>query len=717
MLIAYSANDKGLEHDLVEHLRSVAQMTRAFADKFSAAELGYWAGLIHDIGKAGPFQEYIRDPDDSVKVDHSSAGAVLTSSLWDGLAFATAGHHSGLPDVTALKERLKRKNADPRVRQVIENANKILPELNIVPDLISKLPPHLKNATQTELFIRLLFSALVDADFLDTETHFDQKLSGFRGSGATLDDLWRQLEVNHQSLVAKAADGVVNSLRQEVFEACCRAADLPSGVFRLAVPTGGGKTRSGMAFALRHALKHEMDKVIVAIPYTSIIEQNADEYRKIFGSDAVLEHHSAVESLEDGDDLSEDKVRTRLASENWDAPIVVTTTVQLFESLFANRPSRCRKLHNITRSVIILDEVQTLPTDLLVPILDVLRELAEHYGVSVVLCTATQPALDESPFLRGLRDVREIVPNPERYFTQLKRVEYEIPAGTDKWSWDRVASVIRENRQCLTVVNTKKDALALMSVLDDPEALHLSTLLCGAHRREVIAEVKRRLEAGEPCRLVSTQVIEAGVDLDFPLVLRAVGPLDRIVQAAGRCNREGRLTDDSGRPVMGRVIVFAPEDGGSPRGAYLSGTNLAASMLRQEGVNLHDPELYRRYFERLYQVVETSGREVQSARESLQYASVAERFRMIKDNTVPVVVRHNEETHRLIASLRAAGASRKIMRQLQPYLVNVYEHQLHRLKEQGLIEEITIGLYDWMGLYDPVTGISERARDPETLVF
>ncbi|MEW6457773.1 MAG: CRISPR-associated helicase Cas3' [Bacillota bacterium] len=718
MLIAHSANSAGVEHDLVDHLRNVADRTASYAGKFSAEELGYWIGLTHDIGKAGgAFQKYIRNPDGYPKVDHKTAGALLVKSCWEGLAFPVAGHHGGLADFVALKQRLQKKESDPEIQRAITLAKKALPELHTIPALAGNLPTHLSNGTQVDMFIRLLFSALVDADFLDTEAHFAEELSSLRDSDDDLSELWKRFEERHRDLI-QDTDGPVNALRQEIFALCCQAADLAPGVFRLTVPTGGGKTFSGMAFALRHALRYEMDRVIVAVPYTSIIEQNADEYRKIFGPEAVLEHHSAVEPPENDDEITEAELRMRLAAENWNAPIIVTTTVQLFESLFANRTSRCRKLHNITRSVLILDEVQTLPVELLEPILDVLRNLSDYYGVSVVLCTATQPALDDSPYLRGFRNIREIVPNPERYFELLKRVEYEIPASTEKWSWSRVASVMRGAEQCLTVVNTKKDALALLNALGDSDALHLSTLLCGAHRRKVIAEVKQRLSSGKPCRLVSTQVIEAGVDLDFPLVLRAVGPLDRIVQAAGRCNREGRLTDGQGRSIMGRVIVFAPEDGRGPRGAYASGTDQAASLLAAGEINLHDPALYRRYFKLFYQIVETSGREVQSARESLQFAEVAARFRMIKDNTIPVVVRYTDEVDKLVSSIRSAGGVvRHTMRRLQPYLVNIYEHQLSHLKQEGLIAEITPGLFEWLGAYDPVLGLTQRGRDPETLVF
>ena len=255
----------------------------------------------------------------------------------------------------------------------------------------------------------MVFSALVDADFLDTERHFEPEQAAQRGQGASLDKLWEQFETAQGTLSGRK-QGQLNEIRHEIYQACLRAADNPPGIFSLTVPTGGGKTRSGMAFALRHALVHSFDRVIVAIPYTSIIEQTADVYRGIFGAESVLEHHSAVTVHEDSNDpLSYQEVWARLASQNWDAPIVVTTTVQLFESLFANRPSACRKLHNIARSVVILDEVQTLPPELLAPILDVLQDLVDHYQVSVVLCTATQPALQDGPYLKGLREVREII--------------------------------------------------------------------------------------------------------------------------------------------------------------------------------------------------------------------------------------------------------------------------------------------------------------------
>jgi CRISPR-associated endonuclease/helicase Cas3 len=460
-----------------------------------------------------------------------------------------------------------------------------------------------------------------------------------------------------------------------------------------------------------------LDRVIIAIPYTSIIEQTADVYRSIFGNDAVLEHHSAVAAKNElNDPLSSRDVWARLASENWDAPIVVTTTVQLFESLFANRPSSCRKLHNIVNSVLILDEVQTLPPELLTPILDVLQELVDHYEVSVILCTATQPALQHSPYFKGLKDVREIVSNPTRHFDALKRVQYTLPMQQEQWNWERVAAEMQTTDQCLVIVNTRTDALRLLDVLHDASTFHLSTLLCGAHRRDVLDEVRRRLESGEPCRLISTQVVEAGVDLDFPMVLRTVGPLDRIVQAAGRCNREGRHTS-------GRVVIFRPEDGHLPPGAYRVGTDNAMSLLNQSQCDLHNPSLYQIYFERLYQGLELDAKNIQALRQALDYPEVARRFRLIDDETEAVVVHYTSQAGRrqdlkgLLGMIREQkDVPRWAIRRLQPYLVNVRTRLIPEYHKEGFLYEIAPGLWEWLGSYDYLRGLAVVNRDPAELV-
>jgi CRISPR-associated endonuclease/helicase Cas3 len=754
---AHSANSAGKRHDLLKHLFDVADRARAFAAKFGAGEFGYWAGLWHDLGKfTQKFQDYL---DEKVPKgpDHSTAGAIHAFPVFDELARLVAGHHSGLPDKTNLQKRVKDAAKKALAEEALDKARAMLPSLTPEGDLGDRLPSFLCGAPRpgsdeekrlmraSELFFRMVFSALTDADFLDTEKHFNAAQHARRSDLPTLQDLWARFEADQNNLSGKTPDRL-QEVRHEIYQRCLEVgAEAKPGIFSLTVPTGGGKTRSGLAFALRHALSQAadtgrpaFDRVIVAIPYTSIIEQTADVYREIFAGleHAVLEHHSAIgarvtkegqDEDEDKDPVSFDEQWTRLASENWDAPLIVTTTVQLFESLFNNRPAKCRKLHNIARSVLILDEVQTLPVHLLTPTLDVLQQLTDNYGVTVVLCTATQPALRSHASFRGLRDVREIIPNPISYFTELKRVDYDVCLD-EPWSWERVAEEVRNAEQCLVVVNTKKDAFALLDHLKGvPGVLHLSTQMCGVHRLETLKEVKRRLrpDVQEPCRLVSTQVVEAGVDLDFPLVLRAVGPLDRIVQAAGRCNREGKLLKD-GQPVRGRVVVFQPAEGGLPPGIYQTAVDEAVSMLHQRR-DLHEPKTFEDYFRTLFATVGEEvldKKRIQYDREGSRYPAVAEKYRLIEDDGVPVVVRpkwgkHAGTVDGLLAAIASAGELPQwAFRKLQPYLVSVRRRALAKCESEGLARQVprVAGVWEWMGAYDRTRGLVEGPLPPEELV-
>jgi CRISPR-associated endonuclease/helicase Cas3 len=745
---AHSANAAGDRHELSKHLRDVAETARTFADKFGAGEFGYWAGLWHDLGKfIQQFQDYL-DGKESKGGDHSPAGAIHAWDVFPELAWLIAGHHSGLPDSSNLKMRVKDRAKQARAKEAITNAQAVLGSLQPGGDLSADLPSFLSCAPGAgkgtssrlkracELFFRMVFSALTDADFLDTERHFKVDQHAVRAVQPTLQDLWVRFQADQNKLSGKTRDRL-GEIRHEIYQHCLRMGiEAKPGIFSLTVPTGGGKTRSGLAFALQHALSHKdnggrpaFDRVIVAIPYTSIIEQTADVYRGIFKDleHAVVEHHSAIGArMTDGEeDAGPVKLAdqwTRLASENWDAPLIVTTTVQLFESLFANRPGKCRKLHNLARSVLILDEVQTLPVHLLTPTLEVLQQLADHYGVSVVLCTATQPALLAHASFQGLHEVREIVPNPAGYFAELERVVYEV--SLEEWTWTRVADEMKAE-QCLVVLNTKKDAFALLAHLgDDSNVFHLSTQMCGAHRLETLKEIRRRLspEVNEPCRLVSTQVVEAGVDLDFPLVMRAVGPLDRIVQAAGRCNREGKLEKD-GKLVRGRVVVFKPAEGGMPPGIYRTAVDEAEAMLRRNP-DLHDPKTFEHYFRRLFGTVgpELDRKQIQAAREEFNYEKVAERYRMIEDEGVPVVVRpkwgnHPTRVGEFLARLEGPGERPMwAFRNLQPYTVNLRRWVLDRCKRNGLVREVRSGVWEWLGKYDRVRGLVEGPLPPEELV-
>jgi len=709
---------------LADHLSEVASLAASFADAFGAAELAGLGGILHDVGKFSPlFQDYLRRCEAAERegkptpktVPHSIHGALQAKQAGcQPLSFVISGHHGGVPDRSELKKRLANPPADDlRVGQLAAaNLGEQLQDA-LRPAAMPEWP---RDPLGCEVLIRMVFSALVDADWLDTERHFDPERARKRKAPSRPDQLWALFEEDQKWLMAGASangETLVNRVRREVYEASLRAAEGVQGVYRLTVPTGGGKTRSGMAFALRHAIKHRLDRVIFAIPYTSIIDQTADVYRGIFGGENVVEHHSAIElPLDPSEAQAEAELRRQLAAESWDASVVVTTTVQLFESLFSNKPSRCRKLHNIARSVIVLDEVQTLPVHLVGPTLSMLNELVSNYSVTVVLCTATQPAFaGESAYLEGLLcEPFEIVSRPERYFQQLKRVEYELPR--EEWTWEQVATEMRKHEQVLAVVNSRGDALALLDALDDATALHLSGLLCAAHRREVLAEVRGRLQKGEQCRLVSTQVVEAGVDIDFPAVFRAIGPLDRIVQVAGRCNREGA------RGGSGIIVVFRPREGAMPRGAYRAGTEEAANLLYTRRWDIHDPGIFNEYFRRLWMDCNTDSKSIQAERRRFNYVEVAGRFEMIEGNTVAIVVSYGEPGPRpILDRIRRRGhALGEDWRGLQSYTVNLYRQEFDHLGRAGLIEEVTDGIHAWVGGYDPLRGITKDLRDPTDLI-
>lgn len=682
---------------------------------FGAREHGYWLGLWHDLGKFSPeFQRYLRGRGHSV--DHKRVGARLALQHLQGAALAIQGHHGGLGAFRGFANWLNDPHrADPkRDSEARRRAKQALPDLEPTADV--GLPNEAAASTlAAEFLLRLLFSALVDADHLDTEAHFELKRADRRGAEVEITALWERFEANHGELVAEAAETSVNAVRRDIFAACLDAAVGPRGFYRLTAPTGAGKTLSVMAFALRHARRHDLRRVIVATPFISITEQTAEAYRDAFGSleSAVLEHHSAAYAR-DPDEFDPKAERARLAAENWDAPIIVTTAVQLFESLFANTPARLRKLHRLAGSVLILDEAQALPTHLLEPILDALRSLTTVGHASVVLATATQPAFESIPAFRDLQP-REIVPEPRRHFETLRRVTYDWQVD-DPWTWERVAQDMRLQEQALAIVNTRADAMDLLDALDDPAALHLSTRLCGAHRLAVIRRVRRRLARGRPCRLVATQVVEAGVNLDFPLVLRALAPLDSIIQAAGRCNREGRLVEH------GRVVVFRPNKRRLPRGSYATATDLALAHVNRDDFDPDDPgRTADAYFRHLFDSVKLDRAEIQKLREGFDFPAVASEFRMIDRAGAVVAITaygRNVEQTNVIAWLdelrRGHGNPRELRRRLQPYLVSLYPNEAQRFQAQGFLPASSDhAIPEWGGQYDPVRGLVATDGQPE----
>jgi CRISPR-associated endonuclease/helicase Cas3 len=514
-------------------------------------------------------------------------------------------------------------------------------------------------------------------------------------------------------LLSGHKDDVVNRTRHAIYQACLAAAQGPPGLYRLTVPTGGGKTRSALAFALQHAIEHGMERIIVAVPYLSITEQTVRNYREILERDGipvVLEHHSGVANNDD-----EERANwMRLGAENWDAPVIVTTTVQLFDSLFANRPQALRKVHRLANAVIVLDEAQSLPPGCLAPILDVLQRLPT-YNTTVVLSTATQPAFEAIPGFQAL-EAREIIPQPEAHFGALERVRYDwrLDAPT---SWDGIVDEMLGEEQAMVIVNTRRDAQELYAKVAarDPSTLHLSAAMCGLHKRRVLEEVEHRLKEGRRCRLVSTQVVEAGVDLDFRLVLRALGPLDAIIQAAGRCNREGKLE-------RGRVVVFEPAEGGLPPGVYQIAAGLARATLGA-GIDPNSPQAAEPYYRRLFQTVDADANEIQPCRRRLDYAETARRFHLIDGASESVIVAYGTQDEQrdrertIDALVERRGNARDHWRALQPYTVSLPRSQVERALREGLAAEAAPGLILWSGAYDRRMGLSMEPAGGEAWVY
>ncbi|HEY9769582.1 MAG TPA: CRISPR-associated helicase Cas3' [Coleofasciculaceae cyanobacterium] len=722
-------------HSLKCHLSKVAKIAEIFGDKFNAGKLAYHAGLWHDLGKYNSeFQKYLEqchqasetnNSEPKIRIPHAIYGAKLAAEKFQPIAPLIYGHHGGLPEMQYMRDRLAEIKIET-YQQILANARSQSLNLDISPEINQQLMSLVEDPLGYELLLRILFSCLVDADYLDTESHFDPENTAIRETNKNREDLkisclWQTLKKSQEELLASTVNTKVNQVRSQVYQACLDAGQLEPGIFRLAVPTGGGKTRSGLSFALAHAKKYNLERVIVTVPYTSIIEQTVEVYRNIFGQDAVLEHHSAVQPEKSNEsDARPRQAIARLATQNWDAPLIVTTTVQLLESLFANRTSRCRKLHNIVNSIIILDEVQTLPVFLLEPILSVLKELCDRYRVSIVLCTATQPAFEgNSPYLKGFPSgsVRDIIPDElaKQHFSTLSRVNYQIPEIA--WSWQDLVQDLekREASQALIVLNTRKNALDVLDAIKSTEEdslYHLSTLLCGQHRREVLQPVRERLKNNQPCILVSTQVVEAGVDLDFPLVYRAIAPLDRIVQAAGRCNREGKLE-------KGNVIVFQPEEGKVPPGEYRKAVDETIRLLKRENLNWDDPSIFAEYFQSLYQGLETDSKEIQKYRTSFDYPEVAAKFKLIPDDTNPVAIAYDDLANEIIQRIKKRGLKSGDLKALQPYLVNLRSREFKQTEE--LREQIAAGIWVWNGNYDFIRGIAigdqAIAYDPADLIF
>jgi len=713
--------------DLVDHLTGTAQFAKKFASEFGNEEWGKLLGLWHDFGKySNEFQEYIKinsgyeeDDQKKPKTDHTSAGAIFAKEtlpqIWPPLAYCIAGHHAGLlnyyPELGVsgdLRNRLSKQEFYEKIKDIIPEELKQIGELNIP----TGKPLH---PEQMHLWIRMLYSCLVDADFLDTESFMNPESFARRGNYKAIGEL-KDIFDHHMtafSINAPATD--VNHIRKKVLNQCIKSGEYKPGFFSITVPTGGGKTLSSMAWALEHAVKYQKNRIVFAIPYTSIISQTAQVYRDIFGETNVIEHHSNI-------DESTDSIERKLATENWDAPIIVTTNVQFFESLFANKSSRCRKLHNLANSIIILDEAQMLPPEFLNPILSVLRGLVDNFGVSVLFSTATQPALTgtigsgQNAF-KGIEPsiVREIVPCYLDLVNELKRVHVEMPKDINQpTEWAEIADELQKQKQVLCIVNTRKDCHELYNLMTEG-TIHLSRMMCSAHIMDTIAKIKQQLKNENPVQVISTQLIEAGVDIDFPVVYRALTGLDSIAQSAGRCNREGKLNKIG---KFGLTKVFCTTKG-TPPGLMRKGADTMKELLcLHHDKEFLDPSMFQQYFTLFYSKIQDFDKpKIKSllwqdaTQMKFQFATAARDFSLIDDKGSQTILVEYKEGADLIGILKRKGPEPWLMRKLQRYSVSVNVYDFEEIRKAGLIEELHgCWIQTYEKLYSIKAGLMSRGE-------
>lgn len=682
--LAHISDDKKREQTILDHLEGTAELSGKFAKSFGYEDWGYCCGKLHDIGKySEKFQERIHGS--NIRVDHATAGARVCKEIggfYTLLAYCIAGHHAGLPDTGESVDTGDRATFIGRMKKRLEEYGEYRKEIDI-PEL--KTPPlqidRNKDPSFTiGFFIRMLYSCLVDADYLDTEDFMSEgKVE--RQSGDEMKVLWRKIQDHISGWMENKEHETINGRRTEILKACIESALRKKGLFRLTVPTGGGKTIASLAFALRHAAEHGLEHIIYVIPYTSIIEQNAKVFQDILGYENVLEHHCNVDYAS-----TEELIPMQLATENWDKPVVVTTNVQFFESLFSNKSSKCRKLHNIANSVIIFDEAQMLPNDYLKPCIQAIEELITYYKCSIVLCTATQPALGQ--FFSEDNRYQELCPRVEEQFRFFKRSAIE---NLDKISEETLVEKLKREYQALCIVNTKKSAQKLYQAMSGEGVFHLSTFMYPAHRKHVLKKIRARLEAKEKCILISTSLVEAGVDLDFQNVYRQLAGIDSVIQAAGRCNREGkRAVKDS------HTYIFQLEDEVKVVGQEQQ-IDTAKKIIR-EFSDISMPEAIQEYFTSLYKF-RGEGLDKKKILEQFNkgrfpFATVGEQFKLMEQNTKTIFIAREDRAKEIVEEIKHKGITKALMREAGQYCVDVYDDIFRKIHAARMLTDISEELTD-----------------------
>ena len=679
--IAHLENESGREQTIAEHLQGAAYFAKAFADVFGAGKFAEKIALYHDIGKySDRFQRRIKG--DNIHVDHSTAGAKYLyahNRSGTGLiaAYCIAGHHGGLPD-GGSRSQPSEGELYGRLKKDIDDFSDFCNDFDDEDSVLPIPETDIKNGFQASFFTRMLYSSLVDADWLDTERFMTGEKP--RGEFPSINELWEKYKVKLDKFGKSTK--AINVMRTEILNNCLDMAPADSGLYTLTAPTGSGKTIASMAFALKHAAANDKRRIIFIVPYNTIIEQNAAVFEDVLGQDNVLQHHSGIAY---SDDEQNPDYKKLLATENWDAPVIVTSSVRFFESLYANRSSACRKLHNIANSVLVFDEAQVIPVPYLLPCVEAIKELVLNYHCTAVLATATQSSLDD--YFMPLA-MKEIVSRPKELYEFFKRVRYDNSLG--KLSDDELAEKLSGHPQVLCIVNTRKRAQALAERVNG--SLHLSTTMYPMHRRSVLLEIRERLENGTPCVVISTSLIEAGVDVDFPVVYRERAGLDSVIQSGGRCNREGkRNREDS------FVYIFESED--KPHGSIAQNVSAYEHAVRNVG-DISSLEAIKLYFEQLRYIIgrdELDRKSVVKAFDdgvgkafSFPFESIAKSFRLIEEDTKTVYIL--TEAPQLAERLRSGERSRKLLRELQNYGVSLYKRDFYKLEHlfERIDEEISL---------------------------
>lgn len=672
-----------------EHLEQTATIAGDYADHFGKREWGYACGLLHDIGKySDAFQDKIKN-NTGKQVDHSTAGmkTCFEEGRWyPFLGYCIAGHHAGMPDCGGSSDTGSAPTLEGRKKKKIEIYDAYKSEIEI-PEL-SELPFDPQKTSDPDfsisMLLRMIYSCLVDADFLDTES-FMSNGEVQRDSGEKMEILLERLETYITDWLGNKELESVNGRRTEILKHCLSCGEKEKGVFQLTVPTGGGKTIASLAFALKHAVKNKMDRVIYVIPYTSIIEQNAEVFRKILGEQNVLENHYNVDY-----ESTEELKMMQLAAENWDKPVVVTTNVQFFESLFSNRSSKCRKLHNIANSVIIFDEAQMLPTDYLKPCLAVMEELVNQFRSSIVLCTATQPALQS--LLRTNIKMTELCPRVQEQFRFFKRASFE---NLGKIREEELIEKLKGEYQALCIVNTKKRAQSLYKKMEGDGVFHLSTTMYPKHRRQILETIRKCLKEGKRCILISTSLVEAGVDLDFRSVYRQLSGVDSMIQAAGRCNREGkRDVEDS----IVSIFQFDQKENvpGQQRQIDIS------KVLIADGKDISSLDGIQQYFHSLYHLEGTNLDKKNILglfqNKNYQFATAAKKFKLIEEDTTTIFISREPEAKEILQQIKNQGYTKRTMRRAGQYCVQLYANDIEKLRGAGMLREISGDINDFVEL-------------------